>query len=103
MRFPTRPYSELDDLPSRPGVYIVWSMLSEVTDRPLYIGMTKRDVHTRMREHNRDDDYAVPFLPQFAKVEFRPAQNGIHARAIERELHARLRPHFGTGRTRFDE
>lgn len=97
MRYPSRPWDRIDELPETPGVYIVWSALSDLTGRPLYVGMTKRDVQTRLEEHVRDDTEAVPLLTSMATVEFRQCVNGRHARALERELIEELNPHYGQG------
>ena len=85
-------------MPRRPGVYIVHSPIETITGRPLYIGKTKRDVNTRMSEHLRANDDAVPLFYWLSTVEFRPAQNNAHARALERRLQAERKPHYGTGR-----
>ena len=95
MRYPRRPFDRLNELPDGPGVYIVWSLISGWSGRPLYIGMTKRDVATRMREHVRAGDMAVPLFPGAAEVEFRSCMNGVHARSMERELIDRLDPYYG--------
>lgn len=101
----TIPFSEFDSLPDGPGVYIVWSVLGgmmkmamvESSERPLYIGKTKRDVWKRISEHVERGSDAVPSLESLASIEYIPCQNDRHARALERELQEKLNPYYGWG------
>lgn len=92
-------FSDIDELPDGPGVYIVWSAIGSMyamaalSERPLYVGMTRRDVKVRMREHIRDSDDAVPMFESMAEVEYIHCSNNRQARAKERELQDELVPY----------
>lgn len=94
MRYPSRPFDQLDDLPDGPGVYIVWSLISGWEGRPLYVGMTKRTVEERMAEHVRNGDGAVPLFPGMARVEFRETDSVSAAYELETYLRRKLRPYY---------
>lgn len=96
-------FRDLDELPDGPGIYIVWSAigsmygLAGLEARPLYIGKTKRSVAVRMAEHLRENDDAITLFEATAEIQYLPAQNDRHARAMERELQEELNPYYGIG------
>jgi excinuclease UvrABC nuclease subunit len=96
-------FADRDELPDGPGVYIVWSALggafglAGLGNRPLYIGMTKRSVEVRMREHIRKNDLAVPSFESAAEIEYIQCHDENDARDVERQLQNELDPFYGTG------
>ena len=92
-KYIVRSYKDIEEIPENPGIYIVWSLRSKFDGRPQYVGKTKRDVVSRMSEHEDRLDKAIPtFFPLPCTIEFRKVNRIKDLDLEEKRLIHELKP-----------